>query len=156
MSVHGPYPHTVSFDLPAAHRGVRVARNLLRRFARLQGLDPAAIDELTLVASELLANAIDHGGGNAALTEDELASDVRMRLSFTVTPEEWVLDVTDQGGGDVEAVRAMVGLDGVPDLEDDRGRGLFLMAQTVDHLGIEAGPDGRGLTFRVSKRRGGA
>ena len=108
MTSPGPYPHRFSLDLPAAHRGVRVARNVLRRFARMQGMAPRDIDELLLVASELLANAIDHGGGGAALREEELESDVRMGLGFTLTPEEWVLEVSDQGGGDVEEVRALV------------------------------------------------
>jgi len=152
VSPAGPYPHRMSVDLPAAHRGVRVARNVLRRFARMQGLAPGDIDELLLVASELLANAIDHGGGGAALTEEELPAEIRMRLGFTITPHEWQLEVTDEGGGNVDEVRALVDPQGLPDLEDDRGRGLFLMAQTVDHLGVVAGPDGKGLTFQVRKR----
>lgn len=144
--------HELGLDLPAAHRGVRVARNVVRRFARMQGVPQAEVDYLVLVVSELLANVIDHGGGGAAMSEADLTSDVRMRLTYTVDEEGWSLAVTDQGGGDAEALQAMLAPDGMPDLEDDRGRGLFLMAQMVDALEVRENEAGDGLTIVARKR----
>ena len=43
----------------------------------------------------------------------------------------------------------------MPDLEDDRGRGLFLMREMVDRVEVSASDDGRGLTISVTKSHGG-
>jgi anti-sigma regulatory factor (Ser/Thr protein kinase) len=144
--------HELNLDLPAAHRGVRVARNVVRRFARMQGIPHSEVDYLILVVSELLANVIDHGGGGAAMSEEDMTSDVRMRMSLTVDPNGWSLSVTDEGGGDVAEVNALLKPEGIPDLEDDRGRGLFLLAQMVDGLTVMQNAEGTGLTFLARKQ----
>ena len=146
--------HELTLDLPAAHSAVRVARNVLRHFARLQGVKDSEVEYLLLIVSELLANAIDHGGGEAAMTENDLDGDPRMKLAFILRERDWTLSVTDEGGGDPDRVRALCDSanGGPPDLEDERGRGLFLLAQMVDSLEVEKSPDGRGLTFRIAKR----
>jgi len=147
--------HRLSLDLPAAHRGVRVARNVVRHFARLQGMKDHDVESLTLVVSELLANAIDHGGGNAALTEDELDREVRVKLDLALNQMEWSLSVTDQGGGDPEEVQKIIDGNEFPDLEDDRGRGIYLTRQMVDQMVVTRSPEGQGLTFRATKKHGG-
>lgn len=140
----------LTLDLPAAHRGVRVARNVVRHFARMQGMVDREIEYLVLVTSELLANAIDHGGGDAALTESETTS--RMALEFVLFEKEWSLRVTDQGGGDPEELREMFASQELPDTTDDRGRGLFLLAQMVDRMEVERSESGTGLTFHATRR----
>jgi anti-sigma regulatory factor (Ser/Thr protein kinase) len=40
----------------------------------------------------------------------------------------------------------------LPDLEDERGRGLYLMRQMVDTMEVDRSSDGRGLTFRITRR----
>ena len=146
--------HELSLDLPAAHRGVRIARNVVRHFARLQGVVDKDVDALGLVLSELLANAIDHGGGGAALSEEDLVSEVRMRMHLLIESDHWVLSVTDEGGGDADALRAALE-DATFSLEDDRGRGLFLMREMVDRMEILGSDNGAGLTFRATKKHGG-
>lgn len=150
---NGPL-HELSLDLPAAHRGVRVARNVVQRFARLLGMSQEDADALTLVVSELLANAIDHGGGAAAMTEDELKEDVRVRLHFELDATRWTLAVSDQGGGDAEELRGQLETADFFDLEHDRGRGLFLLKASVDELEVLESEAGDGLTFRVTKGYG--
>lgn len=146
------HKHELSLDLPAAHRGVRVARHVVRHFARLEGVRGAEIEQLVLIVSELLANAIDHGGGTPAMTEHELEGDPRMRLSLVVGELEWRLAVSDEGGGDPARVRHALRSAQLPDLEDERGRGLYLMRQMVDSMEVDRSADGRGLTFRISRR----
>ncbi len=157
MSPSGAHDHRheLTLDLPAAHRGVRVARNVVRHFARLEGVKDSEIEHLVLVVSELLANAIDHGGGSAAMTERDLAGDPRMKLVLVIHQREWVLSVSDEGGGDPARVRAALKQAQLPDLEDDRGRGLYLLRQMVDTMEVDPSADGRGLTFRMTRRHGG-
>lgn len=146
------HKHELSLDLPAAHRGVRVARNVVRHFARMEGVVNAEIEQLVLIISELLANAIDHGGGTPAMTEGELVGDPRMRLALIIGDKEWQLSVSDEAGGDAGRVRRAIRSAQLPDIEDERGRGLYLLRQMVDSMEVDVSPDGRGLTFRVMRR----
>jgi len=144
--------HELALDLPAVHRGVRVARNVVRHFARMQGVGDRESERLLLVVSELLANAIDHGGGGAAMTEEEGETTARMSLHFVIREHEWSLQVTDEGGGDPEEIRRLCESTETPDLEDDRGRGLFLLSQMVDRLDIRHNERGDGLTIQAVRR----
>lgn len=145
-------PHyEVALDLPAVHRGVRVARNVIRHFARLWGMKDVDVDSVVLVVSELLANTIDHGGGGAAMEESELDDDVRMRLTFTIRSEVWSVSVVDRGGGDPEDVRKFLEDTGLPDLEDERGRGFFMMREMVDRMAVCRSADGLGLEITAEK-----
>jgi anti-sigma regulatory factor (Ser/Thr protein kinase) len=145
------HSYQLALDLPAAHRGVRVARHVVRHFARLEGVKDEEIEHLVLIVSELLANAIDHGSG-AALEESELVGDPRMRLELEIGAREWVLAVSDEGGGDPGRVRRALQSAQLPDLDDERGRGLFLMRQMVDSMEVDTSEDRRGLTFRIKRR----
>jgi anti-sigma regulatory factor (Ser/Thr protein kinase) len=139
---------TLQLDLPAAHAAARMARHLIRPFARSGGITGRELDNLLLVASELLANVVDHGGEAAAERDDP----PRMKLLLGVGHGAWRLEVTDEGGGDVQALRDLIQPAGLPDLEDERGRGLFLISQMVDEISVEPNPAGRGVSLRV--RRG--
>lgn len=139
-------PHALELDLPAAHSAVRMARAVLRRFARMEGAPAREIETMEFIASELLANAIDHGGGNHAMEEKD-AGEVRMTFAAYVRAEGWEIHVGDQGGGDPEELAPFLKKDEMPDLENDRGRGFFLMAQMLTHLRVSRTRDGRGLLF---------
>ncbi len=194
-------PQELRLDLPAAHSAARMARHLVRQFAKAGGLPESELDQLTLVADELLSNAVDHGGGGAALEERGVArgefapverehgddaddaevsaerygaaemsaerhgaaemsaerhgaaAGARMQMLLVVSAHAWEVRVADQGGGDPDVVRELIApSEGVPDLEDERGRGFFLMAQLVDSLEVQRSPDGLGLEM-VARRR---
>ncbi|MBI5364146.1 MAG: ATP-binding protein [Planctomycetes bacterium] len=139
-------PHALELDLPAAHSAVRMARAVLRRFARMEGAPAREIETMEFIASELLANAVDHGGGNQAMEEKD-AGDVRMSFVAFVRTSGWEIQVGDQGGGDPEELAPFLQKDEMPDLENDRGRGFYLMAQMVTDLRVSRTRDQRGLLF---------
>ena len=138
--------------LPAAHSAVRMARQVARKFARQAGVRGESLETLTLVVSELLANAVDHGGGNAALEEQDLTSAVTMHLVLEASASGWKAQVSDQGGGNPEDVRGRLQPGELPDLDDERGRGFFLMVAMVDELSVDRSVDGKGLTITAVKR----
>lgn len=140
-------PHELRLDLPAAHSAERMARSLLRQFARSEGVSAKEIETLEFVASELLSNAVDHGGGNRAMEESEHGGRVRMSLVLVVRPDGWSLSVGDQGGGDPDHMAARISGVTEPDIEDDRGRGFFLLAQMLDRIDVQRTADGLGLEF---------
>jgi anti-sigma regulatory factor (Ser/Thr protein kinase) len=141
-------------DLPAAHSASRMARQVVGKFALEHGLGEAEIGTLELVTSELLSNAVDHGGGGAALEEKDLTADIRMQLSLTVIAGAWTLSVSDQGGGDPAELEPFLDSHSLPDLEDERGRGFFLLVQMVDELTVTRSADGKGLCFTARKQNG--
>lgn len=152
----GVAPQELRLDLPAAHSAARMARQMVRQFAIANGLAPGELDNLVLVADELLTNAVDHGGGHGTLEEADLDRPVRMHMLLHVTSHGWELHISDQGGGDPAVVDALMHPDGLPDLEDERGRGFFLMSQMVDSLRVQRSADGLGLELIATRRVGSA
>jgi anti-sigma regulatory factor (Ser/Thr protein kinase) len=141
-------------DLPAAHSAARMARHLVREFAGREGVPPEEVDSLLLIADELLSNAVDHGGGAAAREERELAQPVRMTLALVLRDDGWSLEVTDEGGGDPEEVDRLLHPTGLPDLEDERGRGFFLISGLCQSLSARLREDGLGLAITAVRLYG--
>ena len=137
--------------LPCTHESVRVARNLARHFARLAGVIDTEVETLVLVAAELLSNAVDHGGGEAALSNADLHGAARMHMRLALAGPRWDLEVVDRGDGDVEGMRAKLGAHREPAPEQERGRGIFLVAQMVDRIEVDRGEGGHGVRVRVSR-----
>ncbi len=146
---HRERPHELRLDLPAAHSAERMARSVLRRFAQSEGVEKREIETLELVASELLSNAVDHGGGKSAMEEADRPGDVRMGVVLTIVPGGWSLEVSDQGGGEPKDVAHLVSKNEMPDLEDERGRGFFLLTGMLESLSVAKSADGLGLVFRA-------
>ncbi|HIG11900.1 MAG TPA: hypothetical protein EYG30_08750 [Planctomycetes bacterium] len=145
-------PEELSLDLPAAHSASRMARQVVRKFALERGLVEDEVGILELVTSELLSNAVDHGGGGSAMEEADIEGGVRMRLYLRVQAGSWVMRISDQGGGDPQEMEPFLDPDGMPDLEDERGRGFFLLVQMVDEILVARSEDGTGLEFTVHKQ----
>ena len=98
-------PQELELDLPAAHSAGRMGRQLARDFALSEGIPAPEVETLEFVTGELLDNAVDHGGGDAAREVADLKRDVRMRLLLQLGEGRWQVTVCDQGGGDAQAVR---------------------------------------------------
>jgi anti-sigma regulatory factor (Ser/Thr protein kinase) len=139
-------------DVPAAHSSERGAREALRKFAKQRGVAQSEVDTMEFVASELLSNAVDHGGGNHAMDEKDVVNGVRMTLVVSIERGTWQMEVGDQGGGDPAEVERLIHDDDVPDLEDERGRGFFLLKQMVDSLHVSRSADGLGIAITAVRR----
>ena len=152
LVISRPGAGVIGIVFPASHDQGVLCRRLFESHAREEGIPDGEDVVIGLVTSELLSNAIDHGGGGGARTFQELGSDVRVRSKFTVSTAGWILEVSDRGGGDLEELRAFLDPDVLPDLEDERGRGFVLLASSVESLTVEANPEGDGLTFKAERR----
>ncbi|QDU66303.1 ATP-binding protein [Engelhardtia mirabilis] len=178
----GP-PRELVLELPATHGAVRQARAVVRSFARTDGVASDEVDRIALVLTELLGNAVDHGGGGAAMTTGDLDGDVRMRFRLELEAQGWILEVSDDGLGGVtphpkaapaaefdpasllemseeevaaalEAKLHQAEEHLVPDVEDERGRGFFLVREMVDELEVVEREDAPGRTVRVARLYG--
>ena len=83
----------------------------------------ALTDDIVLVVSEMLANALHHADGSVAA----------MRIHLR--PDAVVIEVSDQG--------AAVPRLGQPAFDDDRGRGMFLIDRLADRWGFRRIEDGK-------------
>ncbi|MCP3918209.1 MAG: hypothetical protein GY711_21880 [bacterium] len=145
--------HELRLDLPAAHSAGRMARQMIKQFALAESIPETEVTTIEFVTGELVDNAVDHGGGSAAREVSDLANNVRMVVEFGLEGTCWTVRVHDQGGGDLDEVRELIEPnDGFPDLEDERGRGFFLLAQMVDTLSVHKSEDGLGLAIEASKQ----
>ncbi|MEO0652912.1 MAG: ATP-binding protein [Planctomycetota bacterium] len=147
-------PRELTLVVPATHAAARIVRKTVTDFARLDGLPSSEVDHMALVVSELLGNAVDHGGGGSAMEIEDLAQDVTMQLGLELAAEQWVVWVDDQGGGDPTELAGFLAPGAEIPLEDERGRGFFLMREMVDDLTIAGSADGLGIRVRAVKRHG--
>jgi len=144
LSVHG----RLHLMVPAHHGGVLIARARVRSCASRAGLTTEALDRLEFVAGELLTNAVDHGGGRGALDASEWEGGAHMQLWLECRGQGWRLQVDDEGGGDPAVLRELMSpIDDVPDLDDERGRGFFLLRSMLDSLRAEGARSGTGVAL---------
>jgi anti-sigma regulatory factor (Ser/Thr protein kinase) len=145
-------PHELRLDLPAAHSAERLARAVMRQFVQREGIPSDELDGIEFVASELLSNAVDHGGGHSAMEESDAPPDVRVQFQLRMRPDGWEMRVSDQGGGDPQRVQALIEDPDLPGPDDERGRGFFLLKSMLERLLVERSADGQGLVFIAEKR----
>lgn len=96
---------------------VRSARRFIS--GHIGGLDQRLVENVTLMVSELVTNAIRHGLGGGTLT-------------LEVTDQSLRVDVTDQSTG-IPILRS-------PAFNESSGRGLRIVAELSDDWGIESLP----------------
>ncbi|MDF1836969.1 MAG: ATP-binding protein [Planctomycetota bacterium] len=141
----------LKLTMPAHHLAAREGRQRVREFADSDGFPGDEVDRLEFVVGELLSNAVDHGGGNKAMDGSEAESGtaaVQMHLEFRFNRSGWELRVEDEGGGDPECLRPMLQDTGeLPDLEDERGRGFFLLLGMLSSLKVESSRTGEGIAL---------
>lgn len=115
-------------ELPPAAESVREARAMVRETAR--GLPRAVVEDAELLVSEVMSNAVQHGGPE-------------VRLSLATSDVSLLVMVYDSGGG-VPVVRNT-------GPEVPSGRGLRMVQHVAADWGVEPA-DGGGKTvwFRVT------
>ena len=145
-------PHELRLDMPATHSFGRMARQIVRQFVLAEVLPEKEIETLEFVAGELLDNAVDHGGGGGARELTDLEGDVEMTLRLDLMDGGWAVSVADQGGAEPGEVQDLIQpSEGFPNLDDERGRGFFLLASMVDDIQVTRSQDGLGLVIRASR-----
>jgi anti-sigma regulatory factor (Ser/Thr protein kinase) len=112
-------------------------RSAVGAHASALGLAEPRVADLILVAHELAANAVRHGGAN-----EEMPG----RLRLWRDGHEVVCQVHDNGPGFGDADNA--GRQAVP-ISANNGRGLWIIRQVVRQLNIATGPGGTTITVSL-------
>ncbi|MFF9780608.1 SpoIIE family protein phosphatase [Streptomyces sp. NPDC013978] len=124
-------PHMASWPIPADTAEVAAARNLATHQLTEWGLDDVAF-VVELVVSELVTNAIRYGGAPVCL---RLLRDRDRTL---------ICEVSDGGHTSPHLRRA--------GLDDEGGRGLFMVAQLTERWGTRYARDGKTIWTEVPLR----
>jgi anti-sigma regulatory factor (Ser/Thr protein kinase) len=131
---------TPDFDTPPAGdvlhpeiRNLGAMRRLVRQLAGKIGLDERRSLDASLAATEVVANALEHGG-----------SPVTFR-AWIGDDDALVCQTEDTGGGIGDPFAGYF----PPDVMGERGRGLWLVRQLVDLLQVQPGPGGTIVRFTM-------
>ncbi len=98
---------------------VRVARKMLEGLLHAQGWEEETVEEIALVATELVQNAIEHGSRNDGT---EIAV-----LELLLEDDAVVLEMIDPGTGKDPSLLLQRDVEQPVPLDASRGRGLFLV-----------------------------
>jgi anti-sigma regulatory factor (Ser/Thr protein kinase) len=128
--------------LAPAAASVRAGRHFVAEVLTRWHLD-RELDTATLLAAEVMANAVVHAGTTCIV---DVSVDLEDR-------RELVVSVTDFGSKPVLSPIAAYGLRLLleePDLDAESGRGLMIVASLADRWGIDPAPDGNTVWFALS------
>jgi anti-sigma regulatory factor (Ser/Thr protein kinase) len=125
---------TASVDLPPVAASVPVARHVVVQLLRAWSA-PQDLDDTALLVTELVANVVDHVGGEAHLTLELTLSDAWLRIA--------VVD----GSSVLPVVREL-------QQGNARGRGLLLVQAIADRWGTDEHDGGKRVWFEVAPATG--
>jgi anti-sigma regulatory factor (Ser/Thr protein kinase) len=111
----------------------------VRRLANAFGAEERVGDNLALVVDELVNNAIEHGaeyrqrGADLAVQIEATGNQLRIEFFDPEMPPETIAQL---------AHMLADATNGLPSLESERGRGLFLLSIYLQNLRAESAPSG--------------
>jgi anti-sigma regulatory factor (Ser/Thr protein kinase) len=121
-------------DLPPVPSSVPLARRLARDVLRTWNA-PQDLGDAELLVTELVANVVDHAGGDVLTLELELAG-------------AWLRIAVVDGAAIRPVIREM-------SHSEERGRGMQLVAAIADRWGAEDHDGGKRVWFELSPAAGG-
>ena len=126
---------------------MHAVRGLARSTCEARGMDEEQMQEVLLVLTEVVNNAIEHVEGCGPGGYHEV--DVQFGITPGAKEGLVVARIVDEGEGGIG--QQDFDLASTPDLGNDRGRGLFLVRAYVDVLQV-CGIRGVGTEVRFSKK----
>lgn len=119
-----------SFTLAADPRSVAAARRAVRSALAERAVDADVVDTAVLLTSELVTNAVLHGGQQVMVSVEPASPRVR-------------IEVEDDGSGtDLPELQA-------PDPSAVSGRGLQMVARAASDWGVRAEPERTVVWFEL-------
>jgi anti-sigma regulatory factor (Ser/Thr protein kinase) len=140
-------PSSFEFLVPTDLAYVRPARKMIEALLAAQGWEEDVIDDVGLLATEVVQNAIEHG----SLGDGQ----ERIRIGCMLEDMAVTLDVRDPGTGKDPSVALLRDATVPPPLDAARGRGLFLIHRLATQFDRELLPE-RGLKIVVRRIVDGA
>ncbi|MCK5945004.1 MAG: ATP-binding protein [Planctomycetes bacterium] len=129
---------------------LRAVRADVRRIAAGLGAEPSVCDNLALVVDELVNNAIEHGAAYRSSSQD-------LRVAIDTDGDLLVIEFFDPEMPEDQVRELSLALSatasGMPSLDSERGRGLFLLSVYLEDLRAErAEQGGLRLSGRIQRQ----
>jgi anti-sigma regulatory factor (Ser/Thr protein kinase) len=134
-----PARPSLKVRIPPEAQHAQTVRNAVTAFASLHGVHEGDAETLLFAVGEALANAIEHGA-----TQDDI------EVSVEIESHQISACVTDYGVG---FGRAPARFTPLPDLLDERGRGIPIMQRCSDLFEVESMANGGTVVRLVRFRR---
>ena len=139
--------HVVRIELPSSFELLDLVQIVSDRMTTLAGLGDDSMHWVSVAVRESVINAIKHGN------KEDRAKHVTVEflLSPRAKPEEFVVEVLDEGAGfDPEVVANPLEAENVL---KSSGRGILFMKSFMDDVTMARRPEG-GMSVRMSKKLG--
>jgi serine/threonine-protein kinase RsbW len=137
--------HLIRLELPSSFDLLDLVQHLSDRLSSIAGLDEDTIHWVSVAVRESVINAIKHG--NRQNREKKVV--VEFRLRPPAKPDEFVVDVADEGEGfDPEEVANPLDPE---NMLKSSGRGIFFMRNFMDEVTIARRPEG-GMAVHMVKK----
>ncbi|MFT7536546.1 MAG: anti-sigma regulatory factor (Ser/Thr protein kinase) [Hyphomicrobiaceae bacterium] len=131
--------HDDRFNFPADGSVLRKIRAKVRDVAGRHGAEPSVCDSLALVVDELVNNAIEHGASYRKGGQE-------LGVCIGLDGEHLVIEFFDpeMPSDQVKDLAAALAetANGMPSLDSERGRGLFLLSVYLEDLLAEVASQG--------------
>ncbi|GHB25538.1 hypothetical protein GCM10010377_14440 [Streptomyces viridiviolaceus] len=136
-----------SLHLRREAASVPLARRLLLGTMETAGVDPEISYDLSVALSEACANAVEHGGEEAAGTTSQA-----YRVTAYLDGERCRIEVSDEGPGFPAGAFGRTGgpFRSAP-ADAEHGRGLCLIRELADHVHIGSAPGRAGAVVSFDK-----
>ena len=121
----------------------RPVREIITVTLQERGYDEEAIDEIALVATEVVNNSFEHA------SEEDIHD---VEIDMEVDTVKWVMKVRDKGSGRLTQEDFEFEGKGPPAHFGDRGRGTFLIWSFSDQVTVRECPNG-GTEVEIVKFR---
>ncbi len=137
----------LALNTPFGKRSIRSTRKAVYTMAVEFGFSDDACREIELCMSEALQNAMEHGSGQEGR--------VNVNCAFSSNGLQIVIEDPGAGEGDLKVLKAAfeAEIEQIPDLDNERGRGIYLIRTLMDSSKMEPRENG-GVRIIMSKNRG--
>ena len=137
--------HLVRIELPSSFDLLDIVQVVSDRMSTIAGMEEDAIHWVSVAVRESVINAIKHG--NKEVRTKHVI--VEFRLSPRERPNEFVVEVLDEGAGfNPDDVANPLDAENVL---KSSGRGIFFMKSFMDDVTMARRPEG-GMSVRMSKK----
>jgi anti-sigma regulatory factor (Ser/Thr protein kinase) len=126
-------------------------RRRVEEYLREHGVAERAVEEFVLALDELCNNAIEHGGADETSEGADGPAACLLLLRADPQRSEVIAALRTRGHLEADELAAILENTGLPDLESERGRGLFLFRAMVDAFQVANLEDDK-LEVRFKKR----
>jgi len=132
----------ITLTFPSSYQWLNMIDLVCGEVTAEMGFSHDALNEISISVIEACTNALEHGNGSD--------TNLEVRVVFRREPGRLMVEVFDCGKG-FDYKNYMNNIPDPSDIQNQRGRGIYIMCQMMDSLSFEKLPDG-GMKVALLKK----